>query len=100
VERVLPHERAEETQLYPALADAFGTVEATAPMSRAHAEIDRLIRRLDTHLGTAEAHGGVQPDQRNDLLACLYGLYAVLRLHFAQEEEDYFALAPRVEDEH
>lgn len=99
VERVLPHERAEESQLYPALADAFGTVEATAPMSRAHAEIDRLSRRLDTHLGTAEAHGGVRPDQREDLLACLYGLYAVLRLHFAQEEEDYFALAPRSEDE-
>ncbi len=99
VERVLPHERAEESQLYPALADAFGTVEATAPMSRAHAEIDRLSRRLDTHLGTIEAHGGVRPDQRDDLLACLYGLYAVLRLHFAQEEEDYFALAPRAEDE-
>ncbi|UZG59225.1 heavy metal translocating P-type ATPase [Rhodococcus opacus] len=100
VEQVLPHERAEETQLYPALADAFGTAEATAPMSRAHAEIDRLSRRLGTHLGAVEAHGEVRPDQRDDLLACLYGLYAVLRLHFAQEEEDYFALAPRVDDEH
>ena len=98
-EQVLPHERAEETQLYPALAEAFGTAEATAPMSRAHAEIDRLSRRLKTHLGAVEAHGGVRPDQRDDLLACLYGLYAVLRLHFAQEEEDYFALAPGIEDE-
>jgi soluble P-type ATPase len=97
-ERVLPHERAEETQLYPALAEAFGTAEATAPMSRAHAEIDRLSRRLGTHLGAVEAQGEVRPDQRDDLLACLYGLYAVLRF-FAQEEEDYFALAPGIEDE-
>ncbi|WP_370179515.1 heavy metal translocating P-type ATPase [Rhodococcus wratislaviensis] len=100
VKQVLPHERAEETQLYPALADAFGTAEATAPMSRAHAEIHRLSRRLETHLGAVEAQGEIRPDQRDDLLACLYGLYAVLRLHFAQEEEDYFALAPRVDDEH
>jgi hypothetical protein len=26
------------------------------------------------------------------LLACLYGLYALLRLHFLQEEENYFTL--------
>jgi heavy metal translocating P-type ATPase len=99
LQHVLPHERAEETQLYPALADVFGTAEAIAPMSRAHSEIDRLSRRLGTHLRTAEATGEVRTDQREDLLACLYGLHAVLRLHFAQEEEDYFALAPRMEDD-
>ena len=27
------------------------------------------------------------------MLACLYGLYALLRLHFVQEEENYFTLA-------
>jgi hypothetical protein len=53
---------------------------------------------LGTHLGAVEAQGEVRPDQRDDLLACLYGLYAVLRF-FAQEEEDYFALAPGIEDE-
>jgi hypothetical protein len=35
----------------------------------------------------------VAPDQVDDLLACLYGLYALLRLHFVQEEENYFTLA-------
>ena len=35
----------------------------------------------------------IQPDQVDDLLACLYGLYALLRLHFLQEEENYFTLA-------
>jgi hypothetical protein len=28
-----------------------------------------------------------------DLLASLYGLYTLLRLHFLQEEENYFTLA-------
>jgi hypothetical protein len=33
-------------------------------------------------------------DRRDDLLGCLYGLDALLTLHFAQEEENYFVLAP------
>ena len=93
IEQVLPHERAEETQLYPALARPLGSGEATATMSRTHAEIQRLSDRIGTHLALAEASDGIQQDQVEDLLACLYGLYAVLRLHFLQEEENYFTLA-------
>ncbi|MGW0566016.1 heavy metal translocating P-type ATPase [Streptomyces tauricus] len=93
-ERLLPHEYAEEHQLYPALAPALGGPEATATMSRAHAEIERLARRVATHLTLADADGHLAPRQLDDLRACLYGLYTVLRLHFAQEEESYFSLAP------
>jgi heavy metal translocating P-type ATPase len=93
VERILPHERAEETQLYPALAAPLGGVEATAPMSRVHAEIERLTRRLGTHLSQIDADGSIDPKRVDDLLACLYGVHAVLALHFTQEEESYFALA-------
>ncbi|OBF93819.1 cadmium-translocating P-type ATPase [Mycobacterium sp. 852002-51163_SCH5372311] len=92
-ERILPHEIAEETQLYPALAGPLGGSEATATMSRMHAEIRRLSDRIGTHLALAQAAGAVQQDQMDDLLACLYGLYALLRLHFVQEEESYFTLA-------
>ena len=38
-ERLVPHEEAEEAELLPALARTFGSSEAVAPMSRAHAEI-------------------------------------------------------------
>lgn len=93
VERIIPHERAEETQLYPALADPLGTSEATAPMSRTHAEIQRLSDRIGAHLALARGSGAIGPDQVDDLLACLYGLHALLRLHFLQEEESYFTLA-------
>jgi heavy metal translocating P-type ATPase len=90
-DRILPHEQAEDAQLYPALAGPLGDA-AMAPMSRTHAEISRLARRLHTHVQIAESAGEIGRDQVDDLLACLYGLHAVLRLHFAQEEENYFVL--------
>jgi phosphoserine phosphatase len=92
-ERILPHEIAEENELYPALAGPLGSGEATATMSRTHAEIQRLSDRIATHWALAQSAGAIQPEQVDDLLACLYGLYALLRLHFVQEEESYFTLA-------
>ncbi|MFF4505056.1 heavy metal translocating P-type ATPase [Streptomyces sp. NPDC001401] len=92
-ERLLPHEYAEEHQLYPALAPTLGGPESTATMSRAHAEIERLSRRIATHLALS-ADGNLAAEQLDDLRACLYGLHSVLRLHFTQEEENYFSLAP------
>jgi heavy metal translocating P-type ATPase len=91
---LLPHEDAEDSALYPALARPLGSAEATATMSRMHAEIHRLATRLHTHRELADEAGAVRPDQSDDLLACLYGLYALLRLHFVQEEENFFVLAP------
>ncbi|GAT69515.1 ATPase P [Planomonospora sphaerica] len=91
-ERLLPHERAEERRLYPAMGRALGGPEVTMTMSRAHAEIERLVRRLERHLALA-GDGGLRAEQLDDLRACLYGLHAVLVLHFDQEEEAYFSLA-------
>ena len=93
VERLLPHERAEEQELYPALATTLGGSESTATMSRVHAEIERLSRRLDTHLAQVGVEGHIDPDRVQDLLATLYGLHAVLELHYIQEDENYFTLA-------
>ncbi len=92
-ERLLPHEVAEEQQLYPALAAALGGPETTATMSRAHTEIHRLAHRIATHVQLADTEGRLRPEQIDDLRACLYGLHSVLRLHFTQEEENYFSLA-------
>lgn len=89
---ILPHEHAEDRGLYPALAAPLGGPEATASMSRMHAEIDRLVRRLHTHLTVADDRGGIGDAQREDLLACLYGLDELLAVHFIAEEENYFTL--------
>ncbi|MEV7203734.1 heavy metal translocating P-type ATPase [Streptomyces griseoluteus] len=91
-DRLLPHEYAEEHELYPALAPVLGGPETTATMSRAHTEIERLAHRVATHLRLVRAEGGLSPGQLDDLRACLYGLHTVLRLHFTQEEESYFSL--------
>ncbi|WP_167097919.1 heavy metal translocating P-type ATPase [Mycobacterium sp. DL592] len=91
---LLPHEDAEDSALYPELARPLGSAEATATMSRTHAEIHRLAQRLHTHRELADERRAVRPEQADDLLACLYGLYALLCLHFVQEEENFFVLAP------
>lgn len=91
---LLPHIEAEESQLYPALHEVLGGSETTATMSRMHVEIDNLAHRLNTHLEQADRTGGLQPGQVADLLSGLYGLHALLRLHFVQQEENYFALIP------
>ncbi|MEU8180968.1 heavy metal translocating P-type ATPase [Micromonospora sp. NPDC049047] len=92
-EQVLPHEAAEDRQLYPALAEPLGSGEATSTMSRAHVEIRRQVDLLGVQLGQTD-DGRLRPDQVPDLLATLYGLDAVLRLHLAQEEEEFFTLDP------
>lgn len=91
---LLPHEHAEDRSLYPALARPLGGAEATATMSRMHAEIDRLAYRLHAHLSAADSAGAIGDEQAEDLLACLYGLHALLSLHFVTEEENFFALLP------
>ncbi|KAB8183926.1 cadmium-translocating P-type ATPase [Nonomuraea phyllanthi] len=93
---ILPHEQAEEQRLYPALSRLLRDPEATVTMSRAHAEISRLAARLARHVELAGTNGP-RPEQIDDLRACLYGLHAVLTLHFAQEEEAYFSLTGRAE---
>ena len=73
--------RHSSTRRWPARSVA---VKPPATMSRTHAEIQRLADRIGTHLALAQASNGIQPDQVDDLLACLYGLYTLLRLHFLQ----------------
>ncbi len=46
VEAVVPHEDAEDRQLYPALRRAIGGTNPTAPTSREHVEIAHQVRRL------------------------------------------------------
>jgi iron-sulfur cluster repair protein YtfE (RIC family) len=91
VEELLPHEQAEDSELYPVLARVLGGHDSMGTMSRAHAEIGRLVGRLGRLLDgipNDDLHG----EDVRELQGVLYGLYAVLRLHFAQENEGYFSL--------
>jgi hypothetical protein len=90
---LLPHERAEEALLVPLVARALDGRDATAAMSRTHAEIEHQVSRL-RRLLTGLDNETVQPEDVIELRRLLYGLYAVLRLHNAQEEEGAFSLVP------
>jgi heavy metal translocating P-type ATPase len=90
---VLPHERAEEELLTPVVARALGGLDPTGAMSRSHAEIEHQVGRLQRMLADL-ADEPAEADDVVDLRRLLYGLYAVLRLHNAQEEEGVFSMLP------
>jgi heavy metal translocating P-type ATPase len=89
--QVVPHEQAEEANVYPAVAQLIGGDDPTAPMNRAHLEIAHMVRTLGRHLDELPDSGPEEDDIR-DLRRILYGLDAILRLHFVQEDEAYLAL--------
>ena len=91
--QLLPHERADEALLVPVVARALDGTDATAAMSRTHAEIEYQVSQLHRLLAGL-GNETVQPEDVIELRRLLYGLYAVLRLHNAQEEEDAFSLVP------
>ena len=90
---LLPHERADEELLVPLVSRALGGTDATAAMSRTHAEIEHQVSRLRRLLAGLDIETA-QPEDIVELRRLLYGLYAVLRLHNAQEEEGAFSLVP------
>ena len=90
-EHVAPHEMHEDAALYPVVARVLGGKDPTAPMSRAHLEIAHAIARYGRILDDLPAEG-LAPEDLRDLRRVLYGLHAVLELHFAQEDELYLSL--------
>ena len=90
---LLPHERADEALLVPLVDRALGGSEGTVAMSRTHAEIEHQVSRLRLLLVGLDT-SSVEREDIVELRRLLYGLYAVLRLHNAQEEEGAFSLVP------
>jgi heavy metal translocating P-type ATPase len=93
---LLPHEIAENDVLYPMLDRVLGGHDPTATMSREHVEIAHLVNRLGRVLDEV---GDEEPDreERDELRRLLYGLDAVLGMHFAQEDEGFFSLLDSIE---
>lgn len=85
------HAKAEEAALYPTVQKVMGNELSTATMVRDHVE----IMRLTDELGTLRVHPSqltVTSIQAAALRRVLYGLYAVIKLHLAKEEEIYLPL--------
>jgi heavy metal translocating P-type ATPase len=91
VDTLIPHEEAEDRDIFPLLARAVGNDDVTAAMHRTHTEIFHLVRLADRLVAEIPPEGP-GPEDLTDLRRVLYGLDAILRLHMAQEEELYLAL--------
>ncbi len=90
--QLLPHERQDDAEVYPAIARLIGGEDPMAAMSRMHREISQVARLL---VRTAQDLPAEGPDLTTiaEIQRILHGLDAILRLHFAQEEEIYHNLA-------
>jgi iron-sulfur cluster repair protein YtfE (RIC family) len=88
---LIPHAQAEDRALYPVVGKAMGAPEATATMSRDHVEVGRLTEELAL---LREHLAGAAPgaEQAKALRRVLYGLYALVKVHFAKEEEIYLPI--------
>jgi iron-sulfur cluster repair protein YtfE (RIC family) len=89
--QLIPHAMAEEAALYPMVQKVMGAEQATATMIRDHEEITRLTEELET-LRVHKSLLSITTLQAQALRRVLYGLYALVKVHFAKEEEIYLPL--------
>ena len=82
---LVPHAQEEERELYPRVAEILGHPDATAPMIYDHLAIRERIADL------ADA----DPADAARLQELLYGLHALIKVHFWKEEELYLPLVER-----
>jgi iron-sulfur cluster repair protein YtfE (RIC family) len=88
---LIPHAEAEERALYPVVGRVLGTPDATKTMTRDHVEVGRLTEELRA-LRNAIAAEPPSDAQTKELRRVLYGLYTLVKVHFAKEEEVYLPI--------
>ncbi|HEX5827079.1 MAG TPA: hemerythrin domain-containing protein [Candidatus Limnocylindrales bacterium] len=82
---LLPHIEIAETALYPELERMYQNRHSMAPMRREHAEIRRLVGVLSAM--TEDARGkGLSLGRVLAIRRVLFTLYAMLKIHLAEEE--------------
>ncbi|WP_233585327.1 heavy metal translocating P-type ATPase [Corallococcus sp. CA054B] len=86
--KLLPHEREEQQAAYPLLGKMLKDEDPTGPLIQTHHEIHRLTRLFGRLVAQLPSEGP-RAEELRDLRRALYGLHAILTLHFAQEEELY-----------
>ena len=74
---LIPHAQAEEEILYPAWAQLVGFADAAVPMIHDHEAIVDRVERLES----------AAPADVDALQELLYGLHALILVHFGKEED-------------
>ncbi len=88
---LIPHAQAEEAALYPAVQRLLGSPDATRTMSRDHVEVSRYVEELSA-LKSGLNGRPLSAEQTRELRRVLYGAYALVKVHFAKEEEVYLPI--------
>jgi iron-sulfur cluster repair protein YtfE (RIC family) len=86
---LMPHAKAEEDILYPEWAALLGFADAAVPMVHDHEAIVARVEALER----------AEPADVDQLQELLYGLYALISVHFRKEEDlqlPAFDAAPEV----
>ena len=86
-QQLLPHERRDESELYPTLAEKLGGDDPLAALSQSHREIFRLVRLLERMTTDKVGSNTTAAPTLHEISGVLQHLDVVLDLHFAQEEE-------------
>ena len=86
-----PHAEAEDAALYPVVQQVLGSPDATKTMSRDHVEVGRYIEDLAT-LKNSLSDDPLSRQQTTSLRRVLFGVYALVKVHFAKEEEVYLPI--------
>lgn len=81
-EELVPHAAAEESFLYPKVSDVLGDPRATATMRHDHVAIGERIEAL--------ARAGIT--DTSTLQEVLFGLHALIAVHFEKEEQVYLPI--------
>jgi iron-sulfur cluster repair protein YtfE (RIC family) len=82
---LLPHAADEERSLYPAVGKILGSAEATRTMTHDHLAIRARIVEL----------AATDESDLDRLQELLYGLYALITVHFWKEDQLYLPLLER-----
>ncbi len=88
---LIPHAQVEDQVLYPKVERVLGAEKATSTMSRDHEEVGKLTKELAEVKGQLTGKS-LTEIQEKQLRCILYGLYALVKLHFSKEEEIYLPL--------
>lgn len=82
---LLPYAEQEEVWLYPAVGQILGNRESTGPMTHDHIAIRARVIEL----------AATEDTDLDRLQELLYGLYALISVHFWKEEQLYLPLLER-----
>lgn len=82
---LLVHAGAEEAVLYPTVEKISGMPGLTKTMSRDHVAIQEMVEELGHVKSDVAAHS-------EPVCRLLYGLYALVKVHFEKEEEIYLEM--------